>query len=381
VPNLIQPGSASSVRVEFVASVPLDLVNAMCFTALADTLEGLPEPPARMRREMDQALRDELDFLFRFPGEDWGVLGSLVDVMMLRPETWDSLDALLEYVRDLPPGGDGSVENVGIQGLAILAAHCQLDLPRGERLTVEEGRREVAEVALKAGRTSEESLALFDDPEQIRARLLRLLRRFYDEHYRPDEARRLECMRRTADARNGRPVRDVPALLNELTGRDISCLNEAPAEYRHHIFVPSIDVGPYSSCADFPPVHGVFYRCEPQFMGMPAEEYDAASLALVYRALADEQRLRILHLLHDGEMYAQEIVARTGLHQSVVSRHLSFLKAVNLVTARRQNNMKFFAINRDMRARLSRALDSFLPQRMPSRTEGTRSDRRPAHVE
>jgi DNA-binding transcriptional ArsR family regulator len=37
-------------------------------------------------------------------------------------------------------------------------------------------------------------------------------------------------------------------------------------------------------------------------------------------------------------------VERTGLHQSVVSRHLAFMKAVGLVSARRQNNMKFFSL-------------------------------------
>ena len=78
----------------------------------------------------------------------------------------------------------------------------------------------------------------------------------------------------------------------------------------------------------------------------PAEGDDdrAHRLALVYKALSDEQRLRILSLLRGNELYAQEIVERTGLHQSVVSRHLAFMKAVGLVSARRQNNMKFFSL-------------------------------------
>jgi DNA-binding transcriptional ArsR family regulator len=286
-------------------------------------------------------------------------------------------------VRELPPGGDGTVEHVGIQGLALLAAPCAIDVqrPRGVPRTADEARREIAEAARKAGRDPDAALALFDDPEQIRARLLRLLRRFYDEQYRPDETRRLECMQRTADARNGRAVADIDELLRELTGRNVSCIKEEPAEYRHHVFVPSIDVGPYSSCADFPPVHGVFYRCEARFLGVAAEEYDAASLALVYRALADEQRLRILRLLRDGELYANEIVARTGLHQSVVSRHLSFLKAVDLVTVRRQNNMKFYSLNEAMRERLAGALEAFLPPRRVPFGGGSKTEGRPARVE
>jgi DNA-binding transcriptional ArsR family regulator len=58
-------------------------------------------------------------------------------------------------------------------------------------------------------------------------------------------------------------------------------------------------------------------------------------------------------------MYAQEIVEATEIHQSVVSRHLSFMKAVGLVNARRQNNMKFFSLNPAAREMLSGTLSLF----------------------
>ena len=68
-----------------------------------------------------------------------------------------------------------------------------------------------------------------------------------------------------------------------------------------------------------------------------------------------------MRLLREREMYAQEIVERTGLHQSVVSRHLSFMAAVGLLQARRHNNMKFFSLNPAMRDELAGALELFLP--------------------
>jgi DNA-binding transcriptional ArsR family regulator len=378
VPNLIKP-QASGDTVEFVASVPLDLLNAMCFTALAGQLEGIPEWPSRTRQEMAPALRDELDFFFGFPGLEWGALGTLTDALILHREAWGSVEALLDFVRALPPGGDGTTANLGIQGLALAAPCFSPHFLEATRPALD-ARREIAAAAEDAGRDVAETLALFDDPEAVRTRLIRLIRRFYDEHYHADEARRVECMERTASARNGRPAGDIDALLRELTGRPISCIREEPGAYKTHIFVPSLDVGPYSSCADFPPVHGVFYQCEARFTGAE-EDSDDARLALVYKALADEQRLRILRELREGELYAQEIVARTGFHQSVVSRHLSFLKAVGLVTARRQNNMKFFSLNRDMRAELSRAVDAFLPvPRMPFGSS-KKTERRPARVE
>ncbi len=141
-----------------------------------------------------------------------------------------------------------------------------------------------------------------------------------------------------------------------------SCLEGGCAgPFERHIFSPSMDMGVYNSCAIVDGVHGLFYPLEPEFLGTPPDEAEETRLARIYRALSDEQRLRILRMLREREMYAQEIVERTGLHQSVVSRHLSFMKAVGLVLWRRQDNMKFFSLNPAMRAELSRTLELFEP--------------------
>ncbi len=143
----------------------------------------------------------------------------------------------------------------------------------------------------------------------------------------------------------------------------MSCLETVCAgEHDTYVFTPSVDVGPYNCCIDLAGVHGLYYPCEAEFRDAPDGEDEATHrLALVYKALGDEQRLRILRLLRGDELYAQEIVERTGLHQSVVSRHLSFMRAVGLINARRQNNMKFFSLNQEMRDDIRRALDAFMP--------------------
>jgi ArsR family transcriptional regulator len=120
-------------------------------------------------------------------------------------------------------------------------------------------------------------------------------------------------------------------------------------------------VGIYNSCIDYGRLHALYYQCEPQYRGVPDQDDVTHRMALVYRALGDEQRLRILHLLHEGELYAQEIVEKTALHQSVVSRHLSFMRAVGLVNARRQNNMKFYSLNPDAVDELRQAVALLQP--------------------
>jgi ArsR family transcriptional regulator len=62
----------------------------------------------------------------------------------------------------------------------------------------------------------------------------------------------------------------------------------------------------------------------------------AADLATVFRALADETRLRILALLRDGEVCVCHIQGGLRLPQPTISRHLAYLRKAGLVEARRE---------------------------------------------
>lgn len=61
----------------------------------------------------------------------------------------------------------------------------------------------------------------------------------------------------------------------------------------------------------------------------------ASELADVYRALADETRLRILSLLRDGEVCVCHLQGSLRLPQPTISRHLAYLRKARLVEARR----------------------------------------------
>lgn len=61
----------------------------------------------------------------------------------------------------------------------------------------------------------------------------------------------------------------------------------------------------------------------------------ATELASVFRALADETRLRILALLRDGEVCVCHIQGGLQLPQPTISRHLAYLRKSGLVEARR----------------------------------------------
>lgn len=64
----------------------------------------------------------------------------------------------------------------------------------------------------------------------------------------------------------------------------------------------------------------------------------------VFHALADPLRLRIVHLLLDGEMCVGDIVTVLRVPQPTASRHLAFLRRLGLITARKSSYWSFYAL-------------------------------------
>jgi ArsR family transcriptional regulator len=63
---------------------------------------------------------------------------------------------------------------------------------------------------------------------------------------------------------------------------------------------------------------------------------------LMFRAFSDPTRLRILHLLLDGELCVGDIVQIMGAPQPTVSRHLAYLRRSGLVATRRNGLWNFY---------------------------------------
>jgi ArsR family transcriptional regulator len=65
---------------------------------------------------------------------------------------------------------------------------------------------------------------------------------------------------------------------------------------------------------------------------------------LMFRAFSDPIRLRILHLLQDGEWCVGDLVAVLQSPQPTVSRHLSYLRRAGLVKTRQQQSWNFYEL-------------------------------------
>ncbi|MFT5373886.1 MAG: DNA-binding transcriptional ArsR family regulator, partial [Candidatus Latescibacterota bacterium] len=62
----------------------------------------------------------------------------------------------------------------------------------------------------------------------------------------------------------------------------------------------------------------------------------------IYKALADETRLRLVRLLVRGPLNVNEIIGILGMGQSRISRHLKILAEAELVTSRREGTWIYY---------------------------------------
>jgi ArsR family transcriptional regulator len=69
-------------------------------------------------------------------------------------------------------------------------------------------------------------------------------------------------------------------------------------------------------------------------------------LSKVFKALADETRLRILKLLEVREMCVCEVMIALGLTQPTASHHLGILNNVGLVKGRKEGKWVFYSVTK-----------------------------------
>ncbi len=92
----------------------------------------------------------------------------------------------------------------------------------------------------------------------------------------------------------------------------------------------------------------------------------------LFKVLGDENRLRILQALEQGERSVSEILDKTGLPQTLASFHLRTLREAGVVTTERRGPFIFYSL-----------ADASLPNLLEacSKYAGTLAEARPAEFE
>ena len=90
----------------------------------------------------------------------------------------------------------------------------------------------------------------------------------------------------------------------------------------------------------------------------------SVELDVALRALADENRRRILDVVRDEPKSVGEVAAATSLSQQTSSHHLRVLRDARLLQEERQGTRHLFVIRHDGLAAVEAYLSSFWPDRL-----------------
>lgn len=89
-------------------------------------------------------------------------------------------------------------------------------------------------------------------------------------------------------------------------------------------------------------------------------ETSAATFELLFQALGDRTRVRLLNLMLDGEVCVCFFVEVLGEPQPKISRHLAYLRNAGLVGTRREAKWMHYGITRPEHPAVRRAFEAIL---------------------
>lgn len=322
-----------------------------------------------MRRSLPRELRAELDLLHGFSGR---MLYYMEEPVMrfdpLRPDRVDAtFEELIAFLESLPAS-----DYLGMVVHALHRVHRDIGLEPMPRPAAEdvEGWR----TFITPGQTTadmDEVLSLVFDPETLKRRTIAVLEGVWENGYRDEFEARREVLAQAAQIAGRLSDRGAAIAFSELTGNRMpSTIASWLPEVERVAFCPSLHVGSFISYIFFPPDLVIFFngtqyvdraialgQAPATVVPLPAPAEPAPlsngismaqePLLEALRALGDQNRLHILELLSESELYAQEIVGRLGIAQSAVSRHLSLLERAGLVKVRPRGGMKYYAVDQE----------------------------------
>jgi ArsR family transcriptional regulator, lead/cadmium/zinc/bismuth-responsive transcriptional repressor len=86
-------------------------------------------------------------------------------------------------------------------------------------------------------------------------------------------------------------------------------------------------------------------NCRDNAEGLKASLLSVAGLSELYKALADETRVKILYLLSQQELCVCDLAFLLEMTLPAISHHLRLLKALRLVASRREGKMVFYRLD------------------------------------
>jgi DNA-binding transcriptional ArsR family regulator len=204
------------------------------------------------------------------------------------------------------------------------------------------------------------------DPPAMRDLIVTHLNEMWEVYFQPEWERMEPLLRESEQAFQKVDFSKMDRLEAAafITGQEIAGekLGKRMLDAEQIVFVPSLHVGPYVMHSACGPLLSILFGAR-----VPEGEYPQVSdlsrgeLIVRLNALADDTRLEILKLISlEGEKCSSEIMERLELSQSAASRHLTQLRAVGYLTARKVEGAKCYSYNPKRVRKTIYALSDFL---------------------
>jgi ArsR family transcriptional regulator len=91
---------------------------------------------------------------------------------------------------------------------------------------------------------------------------------------------------------------------------------------------------------------------------MKAKDRQTFDVELLFRALADRTRLRLLNLMGDDEVCVCFLVEALAMSQPKISRHLAYLRRAGIVAARREGKWMHYRLRNPIDQHAAAILDT-----------------------
>jgi len=191
--------------------------------------------------------------------------------------------------------------------------------------------------------------------ETTKAELLDILERWYDRVFCHQEQEILPILERDAEAKRAlKQTMTVERLVETATNG----LEYVPgAGFRKVLLIPSYILRPWNETLDYQDIKIFCYPVADESV-LEDSKVPPVRLVRLYKALADERRLRILKMLTGRSYSLQELTDEFGIAKSTMHHHLATLRTAGLVRARTDD--KLYSLRQGMLSEASELLNKYL---------------------
>ena len=193
------------------------------------------------------------------------------------------------------------------------------------------------------------------DAETIKATLLDILQQWYEQVFHALEGQIRPILERDAAAKNAVKASMTPERMVEYATNGIEYAAEPGI--RKIVLVPSFIMRPWNEFTEHQDMKIFCYPVADESLDKD-RHVPSARLVRLYKALADERRLRVLKLLTTRSYTLQEIADEFGVSKTTMHYHLATLRTAGLVLAQSDRNV--YSLRRDMLPKVSELLLAYL---------------------